>query len=369
MSEVPDPGSLGFKGGLVARWAMPMLLASVAILSSAEAAEYEPDRPRGFSLGVSVGLLPDMAGLGNTITMDGTIDTADSTMANLAYGTGKAIMSDRDNEAIWHNSQNTDSAFRMLGAEPTLGGAMLGIELGTTVQYEFDQLPKRDPSRPGVPLFVRSGFNFLTRMAGGQQTRTLGDIAARSPDLANLLLANGETPSDYTGGTMHSNYGATWFEVPLSVGVKIPVFERAFVYGFIGVSLFHGGFKVSIDVDEAYANVLCTHVDTDALTVANYSPGAVQEDVWLRMTAVGLNWGLGAQARIAKNLGLYLELNFSGAAKTVYSSALKPETRRLLTATSSESLAQDDPEWFKRIAYPVLAKGASVRIGVRIYLF
>ena len=369
MSRVSRPGPLGLKSGRGAQWIIPWVLASLTVLSSAGAAEVDIDKPRGFSLGVSVGLLPDMAGLGNTITMDGTIDTADSTMANLAYGTGKAIMSDRDNEAIWHNSQNTDSAFRMLGAEPDLGGAMLGIEIGTTIQYEFDQLPKRDRSRPGAPLFVRTGFNFLTRMAGGQQTRTLGDIATRSPDMANLLIANGETPSDYTGGVMHSNYGATWFEVPLSVGVKIPVFKRAFAYGFLGVSLFHGGFKVSIDVDEAYANVLCTHVDTDALTVANYSPGAVQEDVWLRMTAVGLNWGLGAQAQISKHMGLYLELNFSGAAKTVYSSALKPETRRLLTATSSETLAQEDPEWFKRIAYPVLAKGASVRLGMRFYLF
>jgi len=351
------------------RWTIALVFATVAVLPSAQAAEYDLDPPRGFSLGFSVGLLPDMAGLGDTITMDGTIDTADSTLANLAYGTGKAIMSDRDNETLWHNSQNTDSAFRMLGGEPTLGGAMLGIELGATVQYEFDQIAKRKRSGPVVPLFVRSGFNFLTRMAGGQQERTLGDIATRSPELAGLLEVNGEDPSAYTNGTMISNYGATWFEVPLSLGVKVPVFKRAYVYGFMGVSLFHGGFKVSLDVDERYANVLCTHVDTEALTVANYSPGAVQEDVWLRMTAVGLNWGLGAQARIAKNMGLYLELNFSGAAKTVYSSALKPETRQMLTALSSESLAQEDPEWFKRIAYPVLAKGASVRLGMRFYLF
>jgi len=367
MQQVSRPGSPGTAVGRWARWIIPVV--ALAVIPSAGAVEYDLDPPRGFSLGFSVGLLPDMAGLGNTITMDGTIDTADSTMANLAYGTDKAIMSDRDNEAIWHNSLNTDSAFRMLGAEPELGGAMLGIELGATVQYEFDQLAKARPGRPRVPLFVRSGFNFLTRMAGGQQTRTLGDIATRSPDLANLLIANGEDPADYAGGTMHSNYGATWFEVPLSLGVKVPVFKRAFVYGFMGVSLFHGGFKVSIDVDERYSNVLCTHVDTDALTVANYSPGAVQEDVWLRMTAVGLNWGLGAQARIGRNMGLYLELNFSGAAKTVYSSALKSETRQMLTALSSESLAQDDPEWFKRIAYPVLAKGASVRLGMRFYLF
>ncbi len=345
------------------------LLLAACLLSTPGPSRADDDPPRPFSLGVNVGLLPDMANLGSTITQDGTIDTADSTLANLAYSAGKALMSDRDNLAIWHNSQNTESAFRLLGEEPGLGGAMLGLEIGATAQVEFDQFPRKRDARPAPPLFVRTGFHFLTRISGGQQTRVLGDIAERSPDLANLLIANGEDPADYTGGVMHTSYGATWFEVPLSLGIKVPVFKRAFAYGYVGVSLFHGGFKVGIDVDENYANVLCTHVDTDALTVANYSPGAVSEDVWLRMTAVGLNWGLGAQARLSKAVGVYIELNSSGTARTVYSSSMSPETRRLLTALSSESLAQDDPQWFKRLAYPVVAKGASVRLGVRFYLF
>ena len=350
---------------LRARTAMAAAVFLLAVAGSAHA----EDRPRGFSIGISTGLLPDMAGLGATITQDGTIDTADTTLANLGYSTGKALMSDRDNETLWHNSQHTASAFHMLGEEPTLGGAMLGLELGATVQYEFDQVPTRRDNRPKVPLFVRTGFNMVFRAAGGHQTRTLGTIAQDSPDLANLIEANAMDPADYVGGTMHSDYGASWFEVPISLGVKIPVFERAFAYGFVGISIFRGGFTVAIDVDERYANVLCTHVDTDALTMTNYSPGAVQDTIHLTMAGVGLNWGLGAQAQIHKHMGLFVELNSSGTAKTVYSSELKPETRRLLTATSSESLAQDDPEWFKRIAYPVLAKGASVRIGVRIYLF
>ena len=328
----------------------------------------DDDKPRGFSLGFSTGLLPDMAALGNTITMDGTIDTAESTLANLGYSTDKALMSDQDNATIWHNSQHTASAFQMLGEEPQLGGPMLGLELGTTLQYEFDQIPTKNPDRPKVPLFLRTGFNVAFRVSGGQQSRTLGDISTRSPDLSNLLAANGMDPADF-GGTMESNYDASWFEVPISLGVKVPVFDHAFAYGYVGISIFRGGFSVAIDVDERYANALNTHVDTGALTATNYSPGAVQDEIQMTMAGVGLNWGLGAQAKIAKNLGLYIELNSSGAAKTVYSSELKSETRKLLTAASSESLAQEDPEWFKRIAYPVVAKGASVRVGVRIYMF
>jgi len=344
-------------------------IAVAAFLFAVAGSAHAEEKPRGFSIGISAGLLPDMAGLGDTIAMDGTIDTADSTLANMAYSTGKALMGDKENETIWHNSQYTASAFNMLGEAPQLGGPMLGLELGATVQYEFDQIPSRGEPRPKVPLFVRTGFNMSFRISGGQQSRTLGDIAARSPDLANLIEANAMNPEDFIGGTMDTNYGASWFEVPISLGIKVPVFDRAFAYGYIGVSIFRGGFSVGIDVDEEYANVLCTHVDTDALTLTNYSPGAVKDDIYLTAVGVGLNWGVGAQAQIARNLGLFIEMNASGTSKTVYSTELKTETKRLLTALSSESLAQDDPEWFKRMAYPVLTKGASVRIGVRIYLF
>src|SRR5690606_3264899 len=59
--------------------------------------------PKRLSVDISFGVRPDMASLGNTIAQDGTIDTADSTMASLVYSTGKALMSDRNNMAIWHN--------------------------------------------------------------------------------------------------------------------------------------------------------------------------------------------------------------------------------------------------------------------------
>ena len=45
------------------------------------------------------------------------------------------------------------------------------------------------------------------------------------------------------------------------------------------------------------------------------------------------------------------------------------DSGQLLTATSSESLYSQDPEWFKRLSFPVVTSGARVRAGVRYYFF
>lgn len=332
-------------------------LAVVAWSTSAEAGDV-----KRLSFGLSTGLKPDMASLGSTITQDGSVDTAESTLANLAYGTDKVLMSDRDNLALWHNSSNTNSSFKMLGEEPTAGGPLLGLDLGANVQYDLDDVK--------VPLFVRAGVHYTSRMSGGEQRRTLGDIAAVDPNLSALLQANGEDPNDYIGGVMTTQYDAKWIEVPISLGLKVPIDDQhSFAYGSVGVSLFQGGFSVTMDVDEKYANVLATHVNTSDLTVTNYSPGAVNEVVDFKIGGMGLNWGLGAQKGFGKMFAGYFELNSSGMAKTVYSSALSPSARQLLTATSSETLANNDPEWFKRLAFPVVTSGASFHLGLRIYVF
>lgn len=330
-----------------------------------DATDAPEEKAKHFSVALSVGLTPDMASLGSTITQDGTLDTGETTMANLVYSTDKALVSDRDNYAIWHNSNNTDSAFKLLGAEPVLGGPLLGLEIGGNVQYEFDELIN-------FPLYLRAGFHYSFSMSGGHQERTLGDAAQSIPQVAQLLAANGLDPAEYVGGTMVTDYSANWFEIPITLGVAVPIKKLPYTraYGGIGLSFFQGGFGVGLDIDEQYANVLATHIDAEAATVTDLSPdGAVVDEVDFRIGGTGLNWHLGAQAGTKIGLAFFLELNSSGTAKTVLSSALAPETRQLLTATSSESLYAQDPEWFKRLSFPVVTSGARVRAGVRYYFF
>ena len=321
------------------------------------------DKIKRLSVDFTAGIRPDMAGLGSTISQDGTIDTADTTLANLLYSTDKALMSDQDNATIWYNSNDTESTFKLLGEEPELGGSMLGLELGGRLRYELDDLIK-------FPLYIQSGFHYTQRISGGYQKRVLGDAAETNGTLALLFALNQMEAADYSGGTMITQYDASWYEIPFTLGIKVPLKKKyTFAYGSFGLSYFSGGFSVMMDVDEAYANVLATHVDAEALTLTNYSPGAVKDTVAFNMSSIGLNYGLGIQSGTKNGVAFFAELNSSGAARTVYSSDMKAETKQILTATSSGALTEADPEWFDKLAFPVLTTGASFRTGVRFYFF
>jgi len=305
-----------------------------------------------------------MAGLGSTISKDGTVDTADSTMANLLYSTDKAFMGDQANQTIWHNSNQTQSTFRLMGEEPVLGGSLLGAEVGGRLRYDLDGLIP-------FPAFVQLGAYSTRVMSGGHQERMFGDVAEKNASVAAILVLNGEDPADYINGRMTTDYDASWIEVPFSLGMqfKHPNRPNTSAYGSVGLSYFNGGFSVAFDADERYANVLATHIDAEAMSVSNLSPGAVSDKIDFRMTAIGLNYGLGVQVGAGKRTALFCELNSSGAAKAVMGSDLKKESKQLLTAMSSSSLAGEDAEWFDGLAYPVLTTGATVRVGLRAYLF
>jgi hypothetical protein len=351
-------------------------LALLALAPAAHAQDKAQDkRPTRFSIGLGVGIRPDMAGLGSTIVQDGSVDLADTTLASLAYSTDKALMSDRNNMTLKANSDNTDSIFNVLSKYEE-GGSLLGGEIGGDLRYEFDELID-------FPVFLKAGFYYTGRIAGGEQSRTLGDIVEQSSDLSALAFLGGFEPSDLTGGTMVTRWNAAWIEVPISVGIKVPVRPHTFAYGSAGVSIFSGGFDIGIDVDEKYANVLNTHIIEDEEATFGYrvidqSPdsGGVSDTIKFRTGAVGLNYGLGVQAGIGKRVAVFVELNQSGAAKTVFAQELGEGTKKLLTSASSATLADDSSEdavgdsaWFDQIAYPVVMQGASGRLGIRAYLF
>jgi hypothetical protein len=329
----------------------------------AEAAEKDDKKPKRFSISFSGGIRPDMAQLGSTIAQDGSIDVAETSFANLAYSTNKALMSDRDNMTLAQNSKQTDSVFNVLDSYKE-GGSLLGAEFGGDLRYEFDDLID-------WPLFLKTGFYYTTRVSGGEQSRTFGDLAEQSQTVRDLAAINGLDPEDYSGGTMKTNWNARWWEIPISIGAKVHIKPHTFAYGYAGISIFKGGFDVGIDVDDTYSRILGTHVDTSQAIppATDLSPGAVKDTIQFRTTALGLNYGLGAQIGIGRTWAVFLELNASGAAKTVYAQKYSEGSKKLLTTVSSQSLAESDETWFQTLAYPVVMQGASGRLGVRAYLF
>lgn len=356
---------------------IPLLgLALVGFVATPALAGDDDGDPMRFSLGIGVGIRPDMAQLGSTIVQDGTVDVADSSLAGY-YSTDKFLMSDRTNMTLDANSKSTSSIFNLQDGYQA-GGSMLGLEKGGDLRYELDDVIK-------FPLFITAGFYHTGKMSGGEQSRTMGDVVDNLPDTykSAIEFLTGNPTSDYIGGTMKTTWDASWYEIPISLGMKVPIKPHWFVYGKAGVSIFNGGFDITIDVDEKYANVLGSHVDAASLSGVDLSPdGGVQDTISFRTGAVGLNYGLGTQVNIKKRWAVFMELNSSGAAKTVYGSQTKDETKQLFTALSSELIAggngdesepgtyiEGDPTWFDQLAYPVVMQGASARLGIRAYFF
>ncbi|MDF1562179.1 MAG: hypothetical protein P1V51_04000 [Deltaproteobacteria bacterium] len=338
------------------------------------------DKAKRFSIGLNIGLKADMANLGEAIAQDGTVDLAGSTMASTFYSTDTLVVGDRDSLAIWHNSNNTGSDFTILGAEPTLGGPLLGADLGLSAQYEFDDIL-------GVPVYFKTGFNYVTSFSGGVQRRQLGNVLTNltapdgaAPTLAIPLAMAGYDPDDFDGGTLDTAFTAGWYEIPFSLGFKVPVKKQSFFYGWIGASYFSGGFDVHLQLDEQYVNAVTTHVDTEQANPADMvTPGAawsaegLDEVVSFRASTFGLNYGLGGQIDLGFGLVWYAELNSSGAAKTVYSNDLSDHAAETLTRLSSSTLGAvgeaSGDWWFKRLAFPVVMGGGSLRTGLRYYIF
>ncbi len=341
-----------------------LLLSSALLFVSAPAFAEDGELKKRLSLTLTGGVRPDMAQLGGTITQDGTVGTADQTIANALYATTNAFMSDRDSMTIWDGSNSTDADFRLMGGAPEVGGAMLGMEIGGRARYELDDLIN-------FPLFVSAGLHSTSKISGGEQSRTLGDVGSTNDTVGALFALNGLDPADYDGGVMSNEYDASWVEIPFSVGFKVKAKKKpyTFAYGQLGMSYFSGGFSVAMDIDENYANALASHWDPETNLVTNYSPGAVSDTIEFNLSGMGLNYGMGVQAGTKAGIALFAELNSSGTSQVVYGSAMKTETRALLTATSSGTLPQADETWFNRLAFPVVTTGASFRTGVTYYFF
>ena len=206
-----------------------LLALSCALLTGALSgtAQAEEAKPTRFSLGLGVGIRPDMAQLGTTIVQDGTVDVSDSSLAGY-YSTDKFLMSDRNNMTLQANSEGTSSIFNMQ-SDYQAGGSMLGLEKGGDLRYELDDVIK-------FPLFISAGFYHTGKLSGGEQSRTMGDVVPNLPDLYINVIENitGNSAEDYAGGTMKTTWNASWWEIPISLGMKVPIKPHWYVYGKAG---------------------------------------------------------------------------------------------------------------------------------------
>ena len=313
------------------------------------------------SISLGMGLRANMGELGKAITKDGALDIDRSTVASQFFGTTKMVMADRSNDVLKYNSANTASSFNLLSSS-SQGGPLTGLDIGTSFQYDLDDIL-------GLPFFGRTGFSYVFKAGGGRQSRTLGNVASGG-SMQALLTANGISGDPYNGGTLSNEFNTSWMEIPFALGFRVPIKKGTEVYAGAGISWFSGGLSLQINADEKYVDALTTHADISTLTVTQYATdvGAISEKVEFKVSGLGINYFLGLSQYIDAGVSIFMELYASGTAKTVYSTAFSEDLSKAFTAASSDSLAGQDPQWFKRVAFPVVMRGGSVKIGARYYL-
>lgn len=343
--------------------ATPAPAAAVSASATAPSAHCDCDdgRKEILSFGVSTGLRTNMAQLGDTIAKDGTIELGSNTALRALGSTKNVFQSGKDDAVLEHNSASTNSAYKFLDrAENT--GALMGVTLGGEVKLELAKLVN-------LPLFVRTGAEYTFRVSGGHHERVLGSAIETATPLGAAVR---DATGGVTGGTMSYQFDSRWLEVPLTIGLSIPLEGGHRLYGGFGPSFYRGGFSVDIDMDERYVRAATTLLDGNTV----YGPlvkNAIREKIDFTWAGLGFNYVLGMEARLDDRNALFFEYAATGGADTRFSSQPSAEAQRFLTAVNSSVSggvvlpASQDDRFLKRIAYPVVLGGGFFRLGYRFY--
>ncbi len=318
-------------------------------------------RKEMLSFGISTGLRTNMAQLGDTIAKDGTIELGTNTALRALGGTKNLFQSDKDDAVLVHNSASTNSAYKFLSSSKS-GGPLMGMTIGGDVKLELAKLLH-------LPLFVRTGVEYTFRVSGGHHERVLGSAIETTTPLGGAVR---DATGGVTGGSMSYQFDAKWLEIPLTVGLSIPLEGGHHVYGGFGPSYYRGGFSVKADLDERYVRAATTLVDGNTV----YGPlvtDAIHEKINFAWAGLGFNYVLGIEARLDDRNAIFFEYAATGGADTRFSSEPSAQVQKLLTAVNSSVAggvvlpATPDDRFLKRIAFPVVLGGGFFRIGYRFY--
>ena len=323
--------------------------------------ECDDGRKEILSFGISTGLRANMASLGDTVAKDGTVELSSNSALRALGSTKNVFQSGKDDAVLVHNSASTNSAYKFLDRQENTG-ALMGITLGSEVKLELAKLTN-------LPLFVRVGADYTFRVGGGYSERVLGSAIENATPLGGAVR---DATGGVTGGTMTYQFDARWLELPLTIGLSIPIEGGHKVYGGFGPSYYRGGFSVELNMDERYVRAATTLLDGNTV----YGPlvtNALHEKIDFKWAGLGFNYVLGIEARVGDRNALFFEYAATGGADTRFSSTPSAEGQRFLTAVNSSVSggvvvpAQADERFLKRIAYPVVLGGGFFRIGYRFY--
>lgn len=331
-------------------------------LSVEEGQERIDEKSRSLAIGVTAGLVDDMSQLSDAITNDGVVPLNTNSLAS-STGIETLLVPDSVASMQYHSGSKSPDDLKIISDYDKAGSdALRGVDLGIYVMYDFNELLN-------LPLFVRVGFDYVFKVWGDDQMIRLGpgpDIYAAENNFA--------TPAGgFEGGTLETSWDSEWMEVPVTIGVVLPVMNFGNVYGGLGVSWFRGGFSINVKADDRYAAFGTSYssddypgADLDNLMVTE----GINEKIEFVTHGISFNMLLGFEAFIADNVSATIEYWASATMQTVYAeSEFSDKAKRVLTmATAGPDAAAQDPEYIERFAYPVVIGGTMIKFGVRYYI-
>jgi hypothetical protein len=335
---------------------MKKFLTFLTVLLFAATVYAQDSGSKSFSAGLTFGIVPDLASMGATIITDGTLETADGSLAN-STGTSDLIMSDKDDAVNLNNSNGTNVAPMDFLGSFSEAGPMMGLSIAGYAMYDFKTLAD-------LPLFTRFGFDYVMQTGGGEHKRTLGPGIDQAAALGGYPVASGGT---YAGASMSYAFESSWMEIPLTVGIVLPVGKIGKIYGGLGMSYFKGNWSLAVKMDSQYAQYL-TAFEGDSAALADE---AINETVQFSISTISMNFLLGMEVEVYESVSITLEYWASGALQVVYAdSSFSTEGKNVMTAAlGGKTAASNDSEYVKKFAYPVKLGGSYFKFGAKYYIF
>lgn len=218
----------------------------------------------GLSVGFGLGFMPNAGSLANTIVDDGL------TQSLSPAGYDEVTLVEAEDSL-----RDSESAGAIKDLE--ISGPMNAMDFGLQIRYDMFKF-----------FFVRTGFNYATKIMGGQTTwKKAGSTVEQE-----------------------QKWGYSHWAIPLTLGINIPIAEGKYnVYLGFSIAYMSGGWK--LEMTRNYFNSVTGALGTgltNAITMGGLDPDGASETVEFKIKGIGMGYLLGVDAEVINNLSIFLEV-------------------------------------------------------------
>jgi len=310
---------------------------------------------KDLSVGVTLGIIGDMAGMGETILKDGAVDLNKESLAS-AIGISQIIWADNEMGTLLNNAKGTSTVPLKGLKDQQEGSPMLGLNMEINCMYDFTSLSK-------LPLFARIGFSYALSVNKPVQKLTLGPGVDQAAALGGFPDMPGA--DTYEGGTAELAWHSNYMELPVTIGIILPVADKGKIYVGLGMSWFSGGWGIDAKFSKEYVAML-TAYSGEALPLVVKD---VDTTIDFKASILSLHFLIGFEAFVAENVSVSIEYWLTKAAQNTFTAdGFDTTTANVMTAAIAGPTAySNDSKYLSDFAYPAVAGASMFKLGVKYY--